>query len=144
VSVVCYIHASNVLHTFKYVVLTLSWRLLQGIEAKRPAEVQTLMLQRHLHELTQSFLIPLEQYLRSLMPLQKDILPHCAPPQLKTFDTDKFLETVERCSPELTSGVKGDWLGLYRQVFLLAATEWLVFLLAVRVRYPQQLSDVLH
>lgn len=37
--------------------------------------MQTALLKRHLIELTESFMIPLERYIASLMPLQKDISP---------------------------------------------------------------------
>jgi len=42
---------------------------------KRPANVQTVLLKRHLLELTHSFMIPLERYIASCMPLQKNISP---------------------------------------------------------------------
>lgn len=46
-----------------------------GMQSQRPVEVQTVILRKHLHELTESFMIPLERYLASLMPLQKNICP---------------------------------------------------------------------
>lgn len=51
-------------------------RLLKGVQTGRPVEVQTALLRRHLLELTQSFMIPLERYVASLMPLQKNICPY--------------------------------------------------------------------
>lgn len=51
-------------------------KLLKGIQTKRPGEVQTALLKRHLLELTQSFMIPLERYMASCMPLQKNISPY--------------------------------------------------------------------
>mgnify|MGYP003691296967 CR=1 FL=1 len=39
------------------------------------------------------------------------------PPSLRPFDTDEFLKTLERSGPQLTSGTKGDWEGLYRKFF---------------------------
>ena len=87
-------------------------------------------------ELTQSFMIPLvqsipfcvpyivafcslsvslqERYLASLMPLQRNINPYRAPPALRPFDTEEFLKTLDHSGPQLTSGLKGDWVGLYR------------------------------
>lgn len=41
-------------------------RLLKGIQRKRPSEVQSAILRRHLLELTQSFIIPLVRGLPSL------------------------------------------------------------------------------
>jgi len=51
-------------------------KLFKGMEIRRPGEVQSAMLRRHLLELTQSFIIPLERYVASLMPLQKSISPY--------------------------------------------------------------------
>uniref|UniRef100_A0A4W3JHI0 DENN/MADD domain containing 6B n=1 Tax=Callorhinchus milii TaxID=7868 RepID=A0A4W3JHI0_CALMI len=48
-------------------------RLLKGIQRKRPEEAQNAILRRHVLELTQSFIIPLERYVASLMPLQRTI-----------------------------------------------------------------------
>lgn len=50
-------------------------KLLKGVQTKRPGEAQTALLKRHLTELTESFMIPLERYIASLMPLQKTISP---------------------------------------------------------------------
>ncbi|KAH0617272.1 hypothetical protein JD844_029166 [Phrynosoma platyrhinos] len=50
-------------------------RLLKGIHKKRSSEAQSTLLRRHLLELTQSFIFPLEHYMASLMPLQKAITP---------------------------------------------------------------------
>ncbi|XP_045411300.1 protein DENND6B isoform X2 [Lemur catta] len=50
-------------------------RLLKGVQRKRPSDTQSALLRRHLLELTQSFIIPLEHYMASLMPLQKSISP---------------------------------------------------------------------
>ena len=51
-------------------------RLLKGVQMGRPVEVQSALLRRHLLELTQSFMIPLERYVASLMPLQKNVSPY--------------------------------------------------------------------
>ncbi|XP_037016638.2 protein DENND6B isoform X2 [Artibeus jamaicensis] len=82
-------------------------RLLKGLQKKRPAGVLTALLRRHLLELTQSFIIPLEHYMASLMPLQKSITPW----------KDDFLCSLEHAGPQLTCILKGDWLGLYRRFF---------------------------
>lgn len=50
-------------------------KLLRGMQNKRPEEVQSALLRRHFLELTQSFMIPLERYMSSLMPLQRNISP---------------------------------------------------------------------
>nr|XP_034373122.1 protein DENND6B isoform X3 [Arvicanthis niloticus] len=92
-------------------------RLLKGIQKKRPWDVQSALLRRHLLELTQSFIIPLEHYMASLMPLQKNITPWKSPPQIRPFRQDDFLRSLEHAGPQLTCILKGDWLGLYRRFF---------------------------
>lgn len=39
-----------------------------------------------------------------------------APPPLP-FNPDNFFATLESTGPQLTSGIKGDWVGLYRKFF---------------------------
>uniref|UniRef100_A0A667ZYE0 DENN/MADD domain containing 6B n=2 Tax=Myripristis murdjan TaxID=586833 RepID=A0A667ZYE0_9TELE len=92
-------------------------RLLKGIQRKRPSEVQSAILRRHLLELTQSFIIPLERYLASLMPLQRSVTPWKTPPQIRPFSQEEFMGTLEHAGPQLTSVLKGDWMGLYRRFF---------------------------
>ncbi|OWF45695.1 protein DENND6A-like isoform X2 [Mizuhopecten yessoensis] len=92
-------------------------RLIKGIQSKRPPEAQNAILRRHFLELTHSFMIPLERYMASLMPLQRNISPHKGPPRLRPFDPEEFLRSLEHSGPQLTSGVKGDWEGLYRKFF---------------------------
>ncbi|XP_059793236.1 protein DENND6B isoform X4 [Balaenoptera ricei] len=86
----------------------------QGLQKKRPSDVQSAVLRRHLLELTQSFLSPLEHYMASLMPLQKSITPWKTPPQIHPFHQDDFLRSLEHSGPQLTCLLKGDRLGLYR------------------------------
>lgn len=50
-------------------------KIYAGVKSKRPSVVQSAILKRYFLELTQSFMIPLERYMASLMPLQKDISP---------------------------------------------------------------------
>uniref|UniRef100_A0A668ALZ0 DENN/MADD domain containing 6B n=1 Tax=Myripristis murdjan TaxID=586833 RepID=A0A668ALZ0_9TELE len=97
------------------VIFDCSW--LQGIQRKRPSEVQSAILRRHLLELTQSFIIPLERYLASLMPLQRSVTPWKTPPQIRPFSQEEFMGTLEHAGPQLTSVLKGDWMGLYRRFF---------------------------
>uniref|UniRef100_A0A671KEU0 Protein DENND6B-like n=1 Tax=Sinocyclocheilus anshuiensis TaxID=1608454 RepID=A0A671KEU0_9TELE len=90
-------------------------RLLKGIQKKRPSEVQSAILRRHLLEQTQSFIHPLERYLESLMPPQRSMSPWKTPPQIRFFSQDEFMKTLEQAGPQLT--LKGDWTGLYRRFF---------------------------
>ncbi|XP_061493918.1 protein DENND6B [Rhineura floridana] len=92
-------------------------RLLKGIHKKRSSDIQSAFLRRHLLELTQSFIIPLEHYLASLMPLQRAITPWKNPPRIRPFHQEDFLKTLEQTGPQLTCVLKGDWMGLYRRFF---------------------------
>lgn len=96
---------------------SLSKVLLRGVQTGRPLEVQSALLRRHLLELTQSFMIPLERYVASLMPLHRNISPYKSTPSLRQFNPDEFLATLDNAGPHLTSGIKGDWEGLYRRFF---------------------------
>uniref|UniRef100_A0A3Q2QZR5 DENN/MADD domain containing 6Aa n=1 Tax=Fundulus heteroclitus TaxID=8078 RepID=A0A3Q2QZR5_FUNHE len=89
-------------------------QLQKGVQQKRPSAAQNAILRRYFLELTQSFIIPLERYVASLMPLQKSISPWKSPPQLRPFVQQDFMKTLEKAGPQLTSRLKGDWIGLYR------------------------------
>ncbi|KAJ8258307.1 hypothetical protein COCON_G00173190 [Conger conger] len=89
-------------------------QLQKGIQQKRPSAAQNAILRRYFLELTQSFIIPLERYVASLMPLQKSISPWKSP-QLRPFSQEEFMRSLEKAGPQLTSRLKGDWIGLYRQ-----------------------------
>ena len=69
-------------------------QIMQGFKLKRPDAVQNALLKRHLLELTQSFMIPLERYMASLMPLQKNISPFKFAPSPLIFKQDDFLKTL--------------------------------------------------
>ncbi|KAL1265079.1 hypothetical protein QQF64_003106, partial [Cirrhinus molitorella] len=88
-------------------------QLQKGVQQKRPSAAQNAILRRYFLELTQSFIIPLERYVASLMPLQKSISPWKSPPQLRPFNQEEFMKTLEKAGPQLTSRLKGDWIGLY-------------------------------
>ncbi|XP_051976442.1 protein DENND6B-like [Xyrauchen texanus] len=102
-------------NTFLHKDKALIKRLLKGIQKKRPSEVQSSILRQHLLEQTQSFILPLEQYLASLMPPQRTITPWKTPPQIRSFSQEEFMKTLEQA--QLTSVLKGDWMGLYRRFF---------------------------
>jgi len=90
-------------------------KITKGLQLKRPVEVQTALLRRYFLELTQTFMIPLERYLTSLMPLARTISPYRAPPKVRPFNCDDFIRSLESSGPQLTSRLKGDWAGLYRR-----------------------------
>ena len=82
---------------------------------QRPDTVQNALLRRFFLELTQSFIIPLERYFASLLPLRKYYQANRQPPTIKEFEKEEFLKTVDQYGPQLTSGLKGDWKDLYKQ-----------------------------
>lgn len=92
-------------------------KILSGVKTRRPTAVQSVILRRYFLELTQSFMIPLERYMSTLMPLAKDISAFRAPPVPSQFKEDTFLGTLELSGPHLTSQVKGDYEGLYKRFF---------------------------
>ncbi|XP_054707021.1 protein DENND6B-like [Uloborus diversus] len=92
-------------------------KLIKGLQTDRPPEVQNAPLRHFLLEITQSFMIPLERYMASLMPLLKNISPHKDTPVPRPFNPDDFLKSVEQSGPQLTSGIRGNWSGLYRRFF---------------------------
>jgi len=92
-------------------------RVLKGVQLKRPNAVQSALIRRHFLELTSTFMIPLERYLTSLMPLAKNISPYRAAPKVKPFLIEDFLRSLESGGPQLTPMVKGDWEALYKRFF---------------------------
>jgi hypothetical protein len=81
---------------------------------QRPDTVQNALIRRFFLELTQSFIIPLERYFVSLLPLRKYYQVNRKPPIIKQFDNEEFLKTLDQYGPQLTSGLKGDWKDLYK------------------------------
>lgn len=61
--------------------------------------------------------MPLERYIASLMPLQKNISPFKNIPVISPFNQDNFLKCLETAGPQLTTGIKGDWANLYKRFF---------------------------
>lgn len=92
-------------------------KILKGIESQRPSEVQSALIRRFFLQLTQSFLIPLERYIASLMPLQKNVSPFKSTPSIQPFNQDEFFKILQVSGPSITCGIKGDWEGLYRKFF---------------------------
>lgn len=90
-------------------------KLLRGLDSGRPSQAQNAILRRFFIELTQSFLIPLERYFASLMPLARNLSPFKRPPILQNFKIDDFIASLDSTGPQLTTGIKGDWVGLYRR-----------------------------
>lgn len=92
-------------------------KLQKGVESRRPHEAQSALLRRYFRDLTNKFIIPLESYLASHMPFQRDISPYRGTPVIPPFNADDFLKTLENVGPHLKTGIKGDWAGLYQKFF---------------------------
>ncbi|GMR48154.1 hypothetical protein PMAYCL1PPCAC_18349, partial [Pristionchus mayeri] len=100
--------------------------LIKKLSKDGPSEMHSSVLQRHLLELTQSFMIPLERYLSSLMPLRKEMSPFKSIPSVRPFVLDNLVQSVEEAGPSLTCVIKGDWTGLYRRFIQSPSfAEWL-------------------
>ncbi|CAF0837120.1 unnamed protein product [Adineta ricciae] len=97
---------------------TILKKLQSSNSQQRPDTVQNALIRRFFLELTQSFIIPLERYFVSLLPLRKFYQPNRKPPTIKDFDQEEFLKTLDHHGPQLTSGLKGDWKDLYKQFLL--------------------------
>lgn len=89
----------------------------KGTNGTRPMEVQDAMITNYISELTYSFMIPLERYIGSLMPLQRSISPWKCCPKLRKFNIEEFIQTLPGYGPQLTSKIKSDWPQLYRKFF---------------------------
>lgn len=65
------------------------------------------ILRRHFVKLTEAFLIPLERYFATLMPLAKHISPF-QPPQIAPFNETHFLQSLSRDRPSVTGSLSKD------------------------------------
>lgn len=94
-------------------------KLIKNIQGntRRPPEVSTALIRRYFATLTRAFEYPLERYVTSLMPLKKQINPFKPIPSPNPFDVKKFMSTLDRQGPHLSSSVTGDWPILYREFF---------------------------
>ena len=92
-------------------------KISKGANGTRPVEVQNAMIGNFISELTYSFMIPLERYIGSLMPLQRSISPWKCCPKLRKFNVEEFIQTLPGYGPQLTYKIKSDWPSLYRKFF---------------------------
>ncbi|XP_075713697.1 protein DENND6B isoform X2 [Rhinoderma darwinii] len=90
-------------------------QLLKGLQKKLPSSALSLLLQKHMFDLTQSFILPLERYMGSLMPHHSAITPWKNPPQVRPFQQEELMKMLEHTGPQYSSAIKGDWIGLYRR-----------------------------
>lgn len=94
-------------------------RLLKGVQTGRPVEVQTALLRRHMLELTQSFMIPLERYVASLMPLQKNICPYKVRTWIPRLVSLTWLWPSRKVCSHKVSTYSIDFLAFPEQLFVL-------------------------
>jgi len=83
--------------------------------ARRPQSVQDAVIKKFFAELTTSFIMPLERYVASLMPLRKEISSWRTPPTARPFNAVEFLTQLKLKGPQLTSKIKGNWENLYQK-----------------------------
>jgi hypothetical protein len=79
------------------------------------AAVNNELLRRHFLRLTESFLVPLERYFTSLMPLAKNISLFSRPPRLKPFNKSEFLDILSSLDKQYVVQSKSKELELYRR-----------------------------
>ncbi|EFO24357.2 hypothetical protein LOAG_04129 [Loa loa] len=72
-------------------------------------------LQQRILDLTQNFMMPLENYISSLMPLKKHLSPFKNVPQIYPFVVENFFTALDETRVMQTSGIRGDWRGLYQK-----------------------------
>ncbi|VDN02296.1 unnamed protein product [Thelazia callipaeda] len=85
------------------------------LKVSNPHDGSIPLLQRGLLDLTQNFMMPLENYVSSLMPLKKHLSPFKNVPQIDPFVMDNFFSALDETRIMQTSGIKGDWRGLYQK-----------------------------
>ena len=78
-------------------------------------ELADELLTNHFAELTRSFLVPLERYFASLIPMIREVSPWKSPPRPRPFNTEQFMTYLEEIGPQipLKSSRKHKWLTLY-------------------------------
>jgi hypothetical protein len=79
------------------------------------AAVNNELLRRHFLRLTESFLVPLERYFTSLMPLAKNISLFTRPPRLKPFNKSEFLDILSSLDKQYVVQSKSKELELYKR-----------------------------
>jgi len=84
------------------------------------AAVNNELLRRHFLRLTESFLVPLERYFTSLMPLARNISLFHRPPRLKPFNKAEFLDIIASLDKGYIINNKSKEIELYKR-FLLSA-----------------------
>lgn len=84
------------------------------------AAVNNELLRRHFLRLTESFLVPLERYFTSLMPLARNISLFHRPPRLKPFNKAEFIDILSSLDKSYIMNNKNKEIELYKR-FLASA-----------------------
>lgn len=77
--------------------------------------VNNEIIRRHFVARTEMFLVPLERYFTSLMPLQKNVTPFHKRPRLKPWDNHEFLRLLTVPGQLVKNGLKMKQVELYRR-----------------------------
>jgi hypothetical protein len=89
-------------------------QLIGDTQSPLSVAVNNELLRRHFLRLTETFLIPLERYFTSLMPLARSISVFHRPPKLKPFDENEFLEILGSLDKRYVVENKTKEVQLYR------------------------------
>ncbi|KAL3983201.1 Stabilization of polarity axis family protein [Acanthocheilonema viteae] len=86
-----------------------------ALRASKSDYADGIELQRRILDLTQNFMMPLENYVSSLMPLKKHLSPFKNVPHIYPFVAENFFSALDETRIMQTSGIRGDWRGLYQK-----------------------------
>ncbi|VDN35547.1 unnamed protein product [Gongylonema pulchrum] len=82
-----------------------------ALKAGSASDIESTSLQQRLLILTQNFMMPLENYVSSLMPLKKYLSPFKNLPPICPFVAHNFFVALDETRLMQTSGIRGDWRG---------------------------------
>ncbi|KYQ89269.1 hypothetical protein DLAC_09928 [Tieghemostelium lacteum] len=89
--------------------------MLKKIQESNDDQLNNELLRLHFLQLTLKFLIPLERYFSSLLPLAKTISIFQRPPRLKNFDKQEFLDKLSEYTEKYIVDNKSKEIELYKQ-----------------------------
>jgi len=84
-------------------------------DTDRNEERNNEILRKHFLQLTENFLLPLERYFASLIPLQRNMSIFLKQPQLKVFDEREFLSSIRQQKKGIFGERKANEIEFYRR-----------------------------
>lgn len=114
-------------------------KIIERVDEHRPSEVHSAFLKKFFLQLTTAFLMPLERYMVSLIP-SSSVTAFKSIPSITPFNQDDFFKSLcgqeqnlklspkssnsdldvsgkRSDHPSTMTGIKGDWIGLYKKFF---------------------------